>query len=171
MADASAKAEEKRESGTSRFGCFSVSHFHIVCRSLYGNSSRRARLPRTNIEFERILMGACIIFLVCRQTGCKQQECVNFKRRVRRVHTLVTNSLGDTFSCKRELNMKNQIQLQYISLLFEKNLRNFRDKRIKLCVKIIILLLSHSTIPAWLFEFQWFHKKHISREHYVAPMV
>lgn len=28
---------------------------------LYGNSTRRARLPRTNIEFERILMAACII--------------------------------------------------------------------------------------------------------------
>lgn len=72
------KPEEKRESGTSRFGCFSVSHFHIVCRSLYGNSSRRARLPRSNIEFERILMGACIIFLLCRQTAGSVRNASTF---------------------------------------------------------------------------------------------
>lgn len=68
--DATTDAGEEgkgERSGTSRFGCFSVSHFHIVCRSLYGNSSRRARLPRTNIEFERILMGACIILAARRQ--------------------------------------------------------------------------------------------------------
>lgn len=116
MADASANPEEKRESGTSRFGCFSVSHFHIVCRSLYGNSSR-ARLPRTNIEFERILMGACIIFLVCRQTGCWQQERVNFKRRIQRVHTFVTNSLRDVLLHERPNIMKNQILLEIFLLI------------------------------------------------------
>jgi len=147
MADASAKAEEKRESGTSRFGCFSVSHFHIVCRSLYGNSSRRARLPRTNIEFERILMGACIIFLVCRQTGCKQQECVNFKRRVRRVHTLVANSLGDILPCKRLNNEKSNTASIYFSFFLKEILEILKisAKIIKLCAKIIILLLSHSS--------------------------
>lgn len=112
------------ESGTSRFGCFSVSHFHIVCRNLYGNSSRRARLPRTNIEFERILMGACIILPACRQTGYEQRKCVNSKRGVRCVH----------------------MSIAYLSLRFFVARNNFifckrfnekereRDNRIKTCI-------------------------------------
>lgn len=128
--NASAKPEEKRES-TSRFGCFSVSHFHIVCRNLYGNSSRRARLPRTNIEFERILMGACIIFLVCRQTGCKQQECVNFKCDVYNVSIRLLQIRYAIHPYTTEPSNEKSSILRDISLLFETILRNFRNKRIE----------------------------------------
>lgn len=56
------KRRRKRRPGT--VPALVVFHSRISIPSaggLYGNSTWRARLPRTNIEFERILMGACII--------------------------------------------------------------------------------------------------------------
>lgn len=58
---------------------------------LYGNSTRRARLPRTNIEFERILMAACIILHqwingATRKRGTLKRGCL--ARDLLRINTI-----------------------------------------------------------------------------------